>query len=216
MTIRQGYRRWSPSRGWRATAASLAATIAACGPLAAPKPQPPLDPAAQQAAAEKLAAAFAGPCLTEPDPAAAIRALQAGGWPRFNTVWREPASVFYAAPPSPAGLFVIGDRPWSGVAEAQQLSCVGHYPAETDAPMVAAIARRWGPGRIGAGPPQRGQVWTFRVRSGAITPAASTGYISPAEAARLAPHEAHVFVQVFYNPSLGDVASVIAVSRPTR
>ncbi len=116
----------------------------------------------------------------------------------------------------PAGLFVIGDDPWGGRAGARQITCVGHYPAATAAPMVAAIARRWGPGRDGAGPYPGARVWTFKVKAGVLTPLASTRNISPAEAALLAPDEAHVFVQVFYNPSLGDVASLIAVSRPDR
>ncbi len=198
-------------------AASLAASVAACDLLApTPKPQRPLDAAAQQAAAEKLASAFTGACLTESDPAAATRALRAAGWPSFNTVWREPASVFYAAPPSPAGLFVIANRPWGGIAGAEQLTCVGHYPARTAAPMVAAIARRWGPGRDGFGPYRGAQVWTFREKAGAVTPVTATRGVSPAETALLAPDEARVFVQVFYNPALGDVASLIAVSRPTR
>ena len=198
-------------------AAGLAPSLAACDLLSfTPKLQRPLDPAAQQAAAEKLASAFAGACLSEPDPTAATKALRAAGWPPFNTVWREPASVFYAAPPSPAGLFVIADRPWGGVAGARQLSCVGHYPAETAAPMAAALARRWGPARDGVGPYPGARVWTFRISANAITPDSTTRGISPAEAARLAPGEAHVFVQVFYSPALRDVASLIAVSRPNR
>ena len=196
-------------------AAGLAASVAACDLLApTPKPQRPLDPTAERGAAETLASAFAGACLTEPDPTAAIQALRAAGWPPFNTVWREPASVFYAAPPSPAGLFVIADRPWGGVAGARRLTCVGHYPAQTAAPMVAAIARRWGPGRDGVGPYRGAQVWTFRMKGDALTPASATRDMAPAEAARLAPDEAQVFVQVINNAALGDVASLIAVSRP--
>ncbi|HEV2362743.1 MAG TPA: hypothetical protein VGS12_00950 [Caulobacteraceae bacterium] len=175
-----------------------------------------MDRAAQEAAAEKLAAAFAGACLTEPDPTAATRDLQAAGWPPFNTVWREPASVFYAAPPSPAGLFVIGERPWGEVAGARRLTCVGHYPAQTAAPMAAAIARRWGAGRDGVGPYQGAQVWTFQVRKGAITPLSSTRGTSPAEAALLRPEDLDVAIQVSYNRALGDVASMIAVSRSDR
>ena len=204
-------------------AAGLVVSLAACDLLApTPKPRRPLDPAAQQAAAEKLVSAFAGACLTEPDPTAATRALRAEGWPTFNTVWREPASVFYAAPPSPAGLFVIGDRPWGGdrpggkVAGAQQLTCVGHYPARTAAPMVAAITRRWGPGRDGVGPYRGAQVWSFQVKANVITPVSATRGMSPTEATFLAPDEARVSVQVIYNPALGDVASLIAVSRPLR
>jgi hypothetical protein len=196
--------------------ACLLAGLASCDLLrVTPRPQRPLSAAAQLAAAEKLAIAFAGACLAEPDPTAATRLLRASGWPAFRTVWREPASLFYAAPPSPAGLFVIGERPWGGV-RAQQLSCVGHYPAENDAPMVAAIARRWGPGREGVGPYPGALTWSFRVKAGAITPVAVTRGISPSETAVLAPDEAHVFVQVFYNRALGDVASAIAVSRPVR
>jgi hypothetical protein len=198
-------------------AAGLAASVAACDLLApTPKPQRPLDPAAERVATEQLASAFAGACLTEPDPVAATRALQAAGWPSFNTVWREPGSVFYAAPPSPAGLFVIDDRPWGGVAGAQRLTCVGHYPAKSAAPMVAAIARRWGPARDGNGPYRGAQVWTFRMKADALTPTSATLNMAPAEAARLAPGEAQVFVQVINNAALGDLASLIAVSRPAR
>ena len=49
-----------------------------------------------------------------------------------------------------------------------------------------------------------------------LTPASSTRGIGPAETALLAPDEAHVFIQVIYNKPLGDVASLIAVSRPNR
>jgi hypothetical protein len=93
--------------GWvrAVTAAWLVAGLAGCDYLrVTPRPQTPLPPAAQAAAAEKLAIAFAGACLAEPDPTAATRLLRAAGWPAFRTVWREPASIFYAAPPSPAGL----------------------------------------------------------------------------------------------------------------
>ena len=195
-------------------AAGLVACLVGCGPLGAPKPQRPLDPTAQQAAAEQLVAAFAGPCLTEPDAAGAIQALRAQGWPAFNTVWREPASVFYAAPPSPAGLFVIGERPVGGVAAARRLTCVGHYPAATAASMAAAVAKRWGPGRVGDGPYLGAQVWTFRIKAGVITPDLTVRGLAPAESGKLAPDEAQVFVQVFYNRSLNDVASLIAVNRP--
>jgi hypothetical protein len=182
-------------------------------PTGGPKPQRPLDPAAERAAAEQLAAAFAGACLTEPDAGAAIQALRARGWPAFNTVWRQPTSVFYAAPPSPAGLFVIGDRPFGGVRNARRLTCVGHYPATTAAPMAAAIARRWGPGRVGDGPYVGAQVWTFRLKAGVLTPDPTVRGLSPAEAGRLAPDEAQVFVQVFHNRAQNDVASLIAVGR---
>ena len=198
-------------------ASCLTVCVASCDLLnPSPKRQPPLPPAAQAAAAEKLASAFAGACLSETDPAAAIQRLRAAGWPSFNTVWRDPSGAFYAAPPSPAGLFVIGDRPRGEAASARRLTCVGHYPAETAAPMAAAVARRWGPGRVGAGPYRGALVWTFRVKDGAVTPIVATGGLSPDDAAMLAPGEAHAYVQVFYNPALGDVASLIAVSRPMR
>lgn len=197
-------------------AAALAASVAACNLLGPPKRQPPLSAAAQAAAAEKLASAFAGACLSEASPEAAIGRLRAGGWPAFNTVWRRPDSVFYAAPPSPAGLFVLGNVVGGEHAPAaRRLTCVGHYPADTAAPMAAAIARRWGPGRAG-GPYRGAQVWTFRVNDGAVTPVAATNGLAPDDAARLGPGEAHAYVQVFYNPALGDVASLIAVSRPAR
>jgi hypothetical protein len=202
------------SGAWRTVAAAgVAICVAACGRQDAPQPQRPLDPAAQAAAAEQLASAFAGACLSEPDAGAAIQALRSRGWPAFNTVWREPTSVFYAAPPSPAGLFVIGERPVGGVGGARRLTCVGHYPATTAAPMAAAIARRWGPGRPGDGPFVGALVWTFRVRGGVVTPDPTVRGLSPAEAGRLAPDEAQVFVQVFYNRNLNDVASLIAVGR---
>ena len=196
-------------------AASAVASVAGCDLLrVTPRPQRPLPADAQQAAAEKLAIAFAGACLAEPDPTAATRLLQASGWPAFRTVWRQPASLFYAAPPSPAGLFVVDERPWGG-ARAQQIVCTGHYPAQTDAPMVAAIARRWGPGQPDTvGPYPGATIWTFRVKAGAIIPAPPLRGFGPAQAALLAPDEAQVSVQVFYNRALGDVASSIAVSRP--
>jgi hypothetical protein len=198
-------------------AALLAGGLAACDQLGPPKRQPPLPEAAQAAAAEKLASAFAGACLTESSPEAAVRTLRGGGWPAFNTVWRRPDSAFYAAPPAPAGLFVLGDLVGSEYAPtAQRLTCVGHYPAQTAAPMVTAIARRWGPGRAGAGPYAGALVWTFRVKDGAVTPVTATGGLSADDAPPLAPGEAHAYVQVFYNPALGDVASLIAVSRPVR
>ena len=72
--------RTARSAARRTVAASVSATLAACEWLSpTPKVQPPLAPAAQQAAAEKLAAAFAGVCLSEPDPAAATGALRAEG-----------------------------------------------------------------------------------------------------------------------------------------
>lgn len=197
-------------------AAALAASVAACNLLGPPKRQPPLSAAAQAAAAEKLASAFAGACLSEASPEAAIGRLRAGGWPAFNTVWRRPDSVFYAAPPSPAGLFVLGDLAGSAPAPtARRLTCVGHYPAETAAPMVAAIARRWGPGRPG-GPYAGAQVWSFRIKDGAITPDLTSGGLTADGAPPLAPGERRAYLQVFYNPALGDVASLIAVSRPAR
>jgi hypothetical protein len=198
-------------------ASCLSLGVASCDYLnPSPQRQRPLPATAQAVAAEKLAAAFAGACLSEADPTAATQRLRAAGWPRFNTVWRDPSGAFYAAPPSPAGLFVIGDHPRGKVADTRRLTCVGHYPAETAAPMVAAIGRRWGAARLGAGPYPGALVWTFRVRAGAITPVVATGGLSPDDAAILAPDEAHAYVQVFYNPALGDVASLIAVSRPTR
>jgi hypothetical protein len=108
---------------------------------------------------------------------------------------------------------VIDERPWGG-ARAQQIVCTGHYPAETDAPMLAAITRRWGPGRPDVGGPYPGAtVWTFRVKGGAVTPEPALRGFGPAQAALLAADEAQVSVQVFHNPTLGDVASSIAVSR---
>ena len=196
-------------------ASSLAMGVASCDYLnPSPQRQRPLPAATQVAAAEQLATAFAGACLTEADPTTVTQRLRAAGWRRFNTVWRDAGSTFYAASPSPAGLFVIGDVPRGKVASARRLTCVGHYPAETAAPMVAAIARRWGPGRLDPGPYPGALVWTFQVRPGGITPTARTGGISPDAAAMLAPGEADACVQVFYNAAIGDVASLIAVNRP--
>jgi hypothetical protein len=79
--------------------------------------------------------------------------------------------------------------------------------------MAAAIARRWGPGRVGDGPYVGAQVWTFRLKAGVLTPDPTVRGLSPAEAGRLAPDEAQVFVQVFHNRAQNDVASLIAVGR---
>lgn len=46
--------------------------------------------------------------------------------------------------------------------------------------------------------------------------AAGTGRLSADAAATLSPGEAHAYGQVVYNAALGDVASLIAVSRPAR
>jgi hypothetical protein len=125
-------------------ALSLAGSDRLAPPGARPKAQKPLDQAAQAASAETLALAFAGPCLDQPDATAATVALRSAGWPAFRTVWREPASLFYAAPSSPVGLYVIGDRPWDGLT-AQRLTCVGR----------PRTPRRWWAPSPAASPPVR-------------------------------------------------------------
>ena len=189
--------------------------LAACGPLGAR----PLSPEAQAAAAEKLARGFADVCLTAADAAAATRALQAQGWPMFGTVWSGPQSVFFAAKPSaasPAGLFVIGAPRWNGTP-AYQLTCVGHYPAESSDAARQAMERRWGPSQPGSQTYPGSRSWSFRLRPGAtdLEPAAGGLPQTPAIAA-LAPGEALIYGQVYYNGPLHDVASLVAVYRRPR
>jgi len=179
-----------------------------------PAPVKPLEPAAQTLAAERLAAAFAGDCLSAANAAAATRALEAKGWPSFGTIWSEP-QPFYAAKPSaasPAGLFVLGTPRWNGTA-VYQLTCVGHYPALTAAPMQATMERRWGPGRPGATAYPGAIAWEFRLRPGAPPEPVGVSLPSAADVAALAPGEAIAYGQVYYNASQQDVASLMAVYR---
>ena len=213
--------RWSGAvRRGAGLGAMASVALAACQKVDAPTPTPPLAPAAQRAAAEKIAAGFADVCLHTTDALEATRALSARGWPRFGTVWREPNSVFYAAKPSsasPAGLFVNGDRRLGGLA-IDQLACVGHYPAEGDGPMVKAIQRRWGEGqeRTGRAPPTR--AWAFRMTDAGLSPmpieAAFGGPATALTLRSLRPGEALVFIQVTYNPAYNDVGSIMSVRRP--
>jgi hypothetical protein len=196
--------------------------VAACGRVSAPTApfqQQSLDPAAQHAAAEKIARGFAGVCLTARDALAATRALESQGWPRFGVVWDQLDSVFYAAKPSPAspaGLFVISDQRWQGTATFQ-MTCVGHYPADGALPMIEAIERRWGASQPGPSTLPNSRAWAFRMVNGTLTPTpASLGFGGPATAAALGglrAGEAFIFVQVYYNPALHDVASLVSIRR---
>jgi hypothetical protein len=203
-------------------AAMMACSLffASCGQSGAPPASPTLlGPAAQQAAAAKLARGFAEVCLTTKDALAATHALQAQGWPPFGVVWDQPDSTFYAAKPtptSPAGLFVISALRSGGT---DGLSCVGHYPADGDAPMVAAIEQRWGPSQAGPASLGAGRAWAFRMHDGVLAPIPiSMGAGGPATAAALAslrPNEALVYAQVFYNRPYHDVASLTSVRWPS-
>jgi hypothetical protein len=180
----------------------------------APPPAEPLEPKAQALAAEQLTAAFAGDCLTAANAQAATHALEAKGWPRFGTVWTEPAP-FYAAKPSPAspaGLWVLGTPGWNATA-AYQLTCVGHYPALTAARMQAAMEARWGPGRPGATAYPGAIAWEFRLRPGAPPTPLDVSLPRPADVAALEPGEAIAYGQVYYNAAQTDVASLMAVYR---
>jgi hypothetical protein len=182
--------------------------------LVSPRPAKPLEPAAQALAADRLTAAFAGDCLTAANAEAATRALEAKGWPSFGTVWSGP-QPFYAAKPSkasPAGLFVLGTPRWNGTA-AYQLTCVGHYPALTAAPMQAAMEARWGPGRPGQTTYPGSTAWEFRLRPGAPPTLVGVSLPSAADVAALAPGEAIAYGQVYYNAAQRDVASLMAVYR---
>jgi hypothetical protein len=81
----------------RAVAAITTLALTGCGWLGAPIQQRPLAPAAQRAAAEKLARGFADVCVSATDPLVATHALQAEGWPSFGVVYSQPGHVFYAA-----------------------------------------------------------------------------------------------------------------------
>lgn len=199
----------------------VAVGVAACGRIGAPVVQRPLDPAAQRAAAEKLARGFAEVCLTATDALAATRALQAQGWPAFGVVWNQPGSVFYAAKPSPAspaGLFVINDVRHAEPPMTTNMTCVGHYPAEGAGPMIQAMERRWGASHDGPVSPAGSRAWTFRMAGGALTTVSTSGAtdgpVQAAELASLGPGEALVYFQVSYNPLLRDVASLVSVWRP--
>lgn len=200
----------------RAIVAAAAIALTGCRPLGGRPPRTPLDAKGQAGAAERLASAFEGPCLASPDALAVVGALRSSGWPPFNTVWRKADGAVYAAPPSPAAVFVIEERPWAGTPAARRLTCVGHYTAGTAGPMIDAISRRWGPGEAGTGPYRNATVWRLRVSAGRPIPTPGAPLPSPAAAAGLARGEADVIVQISRNPGLNDVASVLAVSRSTR
>jgi hypothetical protein len=214
--------RWQSSSGARAVVAAVAAlALAACGWLGAPVQQRPLDPAAQQAVAEKLARGFADVCVSSTDPLAATRALQAEGWPTFGAVFNQPGHVFYAANPtaaSPAGLYVIYDLRRAVPPMTSNITCVGHYPAEAAGPMVQAMERRWGASHDGPSSLVGSRAWTFRMANGALSPVSASGAtdgpVTQVVLASLRPGEALVYFQVFYNPMLHDVASLVSVWRP--
>jgi hypothetical protein len=204
-----------------AVIAVTAVALAACGRLGAPVGQRPLDPAAQRAAAEKLARGFAEVCLSATDAPAATRALQAQGWPPFAVVWNQPGSVFYAAKPSPAspaGLFVMNDVRRAEPPMTSNITCVGHYPAEGAGPMIQAMERRWGASHGGPVSLAGSRAWTFRMAGAALTTVSTSGAtdgpVQAAEIASLGPGEALVYFQVSYNPLLHDVASVASAWRP--
>ncbi len=205
-----------------ATAATAVLGVVACGRSSAPGPVQLLDPAAQHAAAQKVARAFVEVCLTAPDALAATRTLENQGWPRFGVVWKQPDSVFYAAKPSPAspaGLFVIGDRRLGEGrlrrTAVSQIICVGHYPADEAIPMVQAIERRWGPSREGPRDRPASREWAYRMKNGVLAAAPLSEALGrTAAASSPAPGEALVYAQVFYNPSLHDVASLVSIRRP--
>jgi hypothetical protein len=204
-----------------AVIAVVAVAVTACGRPGAPVGQRPLDPAAQRAAAEKLARGFAEVCLSATDAPAATRALQAQGWPAFGVVWNQPGSVFYAAkasPASPAGLFVMNDIRTAEPPMTSNITCVGHYAAEGAGPMIQAMERRWGASHDGPIGLAGSRAWTFRMVGGALTTVstsdATDGPVQAAVLASLRPGEALVYFQVSYNPLLHDVASVASVWRP--
>jgi hypothetical protein len=206
-----------------ATVVAVAALmLAACGRLGAPIAPRPLGPSAQQAAAQKLARGFGDVCLTATDALAATRALQAEGWPAFSVVLNQPGHASYAAEPSPAspaGLYVITDRrPGEPpTPTTDNLTCVGHYPAEGAGPMIQAMERRWGPSHDGPLSLAGSRAWTFRMANGALTTISTSGVTDgPIQAAALAslrPGEALVYFQVSYTPLLHDVAAVSSVWR---
>jgi hypothetical protein len=195
----------------------VAIAVSACGPLGAPAPQAPLSESDQQVAAEQLARAFTGICLSATDARTATQALQAQGWSPFGAVWADPGSLFYAAKPSrafPSGLWVFADRHRAGQA-VPDILCVGHYPALGDGPMVAAMEHHWGASQGGSAIYPGSQSWTFRMRNAVLTPGGDGGG-GPATAAALAslgPGEALVYAQVFYNANQHDVASLVSVRR---
>jgi hypothetical protein len=209
----------------RAVTAAIATGLlglAACARQDAPPPVQQLDAAAQRVAAEKIASSFAEVCLNAIDLQAALRDLEAQGWPRFVQVWNQPDSVFYAARPSaalPAGLFVVADRPWPGRPIAQ-LTCVGHYGAADAAPMLQALERRWGKSQPGPSNVPGARAWAYRLAKGALSPiAAEEGPVGPTSAAAagaLGSGEAIVYAQVSYSAALKDVASLIVVRRAAR
>jgi hypothetical protein len=175
---------------------------------------PLLDRATQQAAAEKLTDAYAEVCLSAQDAGEAARALEAKGWPRFTTVWNAPDSVFYAAKPSPAGLFVNGDRRRVG-QPTYALTCTGHYQADGAQPMLAAMRARWGADREGSRVYPGSRAWAFVLDRGRLSALPDVGFPTAAQRAALRPGQALVYSQVSYQPAQHDVASMVSIVRPT-
>jgi hypothetical protein len=98
------------------------------------------------------------------------------------------------------------------------ITCVGHYPAEGAGPMVQAMERHWGAGHDGPLSLAGSRAWTFRMANGALNTVSASGAtdgpVTSAVLASLRPGEALVYFQVFYNPMLHDVASLVSVWRP--
>jgi hypothetical protein len=214
-----------PTQGKGRVVATLAAAsvLAACGQRGAPAvpPERPLDPAAQRAAAQQLVRAFAETCLSATEALGATQALISRGWPPFNEVWKLADSAFYSghsSPDSPVTLFVIDDRKWIG-RSLHDLLCVGHYSAADATAMVDAMTQRWGPSQPGRPDISSGaRAWAFRRANGALQPTpVSDGAGGPPTAAAIASlrdGEAIVYMEVFYNASLHDVASLVSIQWP--
>jgi len=196
--------------------------LAACGRPGAPlfPQQRPLDPAAQRMVAEKVARGFAEVCLPATDALATTRALQAQGWPAFALISDLPGNLTYTAQPtaaSPASLSVIMD-PRRGEPARSDLTCVAHYPAASDALITQAIERRWGASHDGPISLSGSRAWTFRMENGALTSLSSSGAadgpVTKAALAGLHGGQALVYAEVFNQPVLNDVTSVVTVWRP--
>ena len=172
-----------------------------------------LDAATQRVAAEKLVRAFADVCLSAVDAHTAVEALKSKGWPAFTVVWDESDGIFYAAKPSPAGLFVIGSQRGSAV----NLTCVGHYAADRAKPMLSAMEGQWGASGLGPAMYRESRAWSFTMRNGALASLPpNVGGGGPATAAALAslrPGQALVYAQVYANRPYRDVASLLSVWR---
>lgn len=198
-----------------AWAAALA--LCGCSPLGAAPGAPALPPAEQASAADRIARAFTGACLSAPDAETAVAAIQAQGWPAFRRIWSRPDSVFYATRPgsdTPVRLLITSDRTRPGPARPR-LSCVSHYVAGDAAPMVAAFEQRWGASRPG---PRGGRVWSFRRSAAGALAAAPIREGAGAETlaaalSALQPGDALVYAQVTYTAGRHDVAALVTVRR---